>query len=227
MKKGAIGRVIGDYDSIDTEEFPLTEHRRGETLRKSLRVGAAKTDFAGNAVVEGQAAHQDDATVKRVDIDDDGRIVEREEEIEKITETAEFLSISGEYVVAQSTQDDWLFPLVGTATDTTIKEAQIDMDGLIEANPEAHYWMAGIYNRPGDVESSEGFGEGDVFEDEEFGEEYRKSDKNRIGMEFEFEDRDMKIIVTESGYVQVYRPSDFTSLEFKRLIDEVIWPHVQ
>lgn len=225
MKKGALAKVVGDFDSIDTEAFPQIESRLGEELRQTLEVGNPITDLNGNQVVKGRAAHQDAGKSKEITISPDGRIVADGERTVVDTETAEFLSVHGEYVLAKSTQASFVFDLIGSATGTVVEPMSVDIDGLIDDNPGAEYWMSGIYGRPGDIKTSDAYGDGDVFEDDDFGDIYRNSDKNRIGVKLDFESEETKILVTESGYIEVYSPTDFESLQFKRLIDGVILPH--
>lgn len=226
MKKGAIAKCIGDFESIDTSDYPLTETRLGETLRRTLNVDGAQTDFQGNAAIVGRGARQDARTVKRLDISESGELVQQNDDVEVTTEAGEFMVSAGEYIVAESTKKTFLHTLVAAATDTESKRYDVDIDGLIDAHPDATYWMGGIYDKDGDADTSDAYGDGDIFEDEDFGEVFRNSKKNRIGMMFEFETQTVKMLVTESGYVEVYRPSDFDTLQFKRLIDEVLMPHL-
>lgn len=227
MKKGSIAKCLGDFDGIDTNDYPKSITKEGKTLKRTLTVGeTSQMDFAGNYFVEGTAARQDLEPRKVYDIESDGSIALSENRSIKTTHTAEFLCDGGEYVITENTKKTFVFDLIADAVDEVISDAAIDIDALIDANPDARYWMGGYYNRPGDVSSGDGYADGDIFDDDEFAEVFRESDMNRIGMEFEFESEVVKMLVTEGAYVHVYRPSDYDSLQFKRLIDEVIKPHL-
>ncbi|WP_135855203.1 hypothetical protein [Halorussus salinus] len=228
MKAGAIARVHGDFDTIDTSDFPDEDTQHGETIRSSLEVGQAETDIYGHQVVYGQAAHQEATEIETFGINQNGQIGIDETRVDVVTNVTDFLCVLGEYAIVESTDDTFAFDLLSRATDTTVEKVEFDINSLIEAHhPEATFWMGGFHNRSGDVDSGDGYGEGDIFEDEDIGDVLWESDKNRIGMRFEFEDQMVKMMVTQSGYAEVYQPSGFSSLEFSRLVNEVLLPHAR
>lgn len=227
MKRGSIGKVLGDTSSIDTATYPDTEVRSGLELHRTLSLRGSETDLRGNEVTLGQAGRQEVATEKTYDIEPDGTIVSDGERKDKVTDIADFIYVEDEYVVTESTKKEFAFSLLAKAIGAEVTNAGINMNGFIEAHQDARFWMAGYYNHTGEPTSGDGYAEGDLFESDEFREVFDESDKNRIGVEFEFETEQIKLLLTEGGYIQVYRPSDYDTLQFKRLIDEEILPYVE
>lgn len=226
MKKGSIGKVLGEASSIDTSVYPTTESKSGLELLRTLSVRGGESDLRGNEIQVGRAARQDVTKEKGYDIDPDGKVTSNGEEKRKITDVTEFMYSEDQYAVTESTKKEFAFSLLAKAIGTEVSSADIDMNGFIEAHQDARFWMAGYYNHSGEPTSGDGYAEGDLFESDEFRETFEKSDKNRIGVEFEFESELVKLLLTEGGYIEVYRPSNFDSIQFKRLIDEKISPYV-
>ena len=227
MKKGSIGKVLGDTNGIDTSTYPITETRSGLELLRTLSLRDAETDLRGNTVRVGEGGRQEVAKEKSYDIEPDGTIVSDGERKEKITDVADFLYVDGQYTVTESTKKEFIFSLLAKALDAEISNADLNLERFIQDHQEARFWMAGYYNHSGEPTSGDGYAEGDLFESEEFREVFEESDKNRIGVEFEFETDLVKLLLTEGGYVQVYRPSDFDTLQFKRLVDDEIYPYAE
>jgi hypothetical protein len=231
MRSGAIATVRGEFDSIDTTGFPVVESKQGVEVRSTLELGETETDLSGHRVVKGQAAKQDTAMVKTYSITDAGGIDAEADDVRVVTDVADFMCVSGEYIVAESTEKSFVFDLFEAATGTHVEPITIDVESLIrtyrddESDADAKFWMGGFHNRPGDVDAGDGYGDGDIFEDEGLGDVMWESEKNRIGMEFEFQGERIKVMVTESGYAEVYRPSDFGALRFSRLVEDVLLPH--
>ncbi len=227
MKSGAIGKVHGDFDTIDTSEFPVEDKKHGKTIRSSLNIGKTETDLYGHKVVSGRAAEEDAKETETYGINEDGEIGLATKRIEVLTEITDLFCVYGEYAVVESKQKTFAFDLLGKTTGTTIEKVEFDIQSLVDSHPDATYWMGGFYDRHGDVSTGDGYGDGDIFEDEDIGDVLRDAAKNRIGMRFDFENQMVKMMVTETGYAEVYQPSDFSTLEFSRLISEILLPHAE
>ncbi|AKU06522.1 hypothetical protein [Haloferax gibbonsii] len=225
MKKGKIAITEAQISDIDTSVFPTERSKNGKNIKKSLKLGKTKTDLSGNEVTRGRAAVEDAVEEQGFRINDDGDIEADEPIVQVVTEVADFFTVDEEYVVTQSTKKTFVFDLLERSSGTPVRSVTLDLESFIEGNPDAGYWLAGVYNRDEDANSANAYGEDNVFNDEEIGDILRNSDKNRIGVKFVFENSEVKMLITESGYVQVYRPSDYDTLQFKRLLDEVILPH--
>lgn len=86
-------------------------------------------------------------------------------------------------------------------------------------------WQAGFYDRLGTAQKGVVYGE-DVLDDEDIGDPLRDAQINQLGLEYEYDGDQMKITLTESGYIEVYQPSEFDSGEFATYLQNQIRQYV-
>ncbi|AZQ14517.1 hypothetical protein DOS48_06545 [Halorubrum sp. PV6] len=57
-----------------------------------------------------------------------------------------------------------------------------------------------------------------VFSDDEIGEVLERSQLNQLGLQFERDGQIIKTTMSESGYVEIYQPSNFESEDYAEFI---------
>lgn len=225
MKRGQLGEPSSNFSRIDTSSFPIESKKRGKTIRKALTTGQGQKQFNGDTVVEGRAAVQDVRDVQTTDINNNGDIVSGGSRLEVVTDSADFFSVNGRYVVTESTQQQFVFDLVGRATRSIIEPYSVNLHSLVNANPDANYRVADFHDLDGGVDKTAMYGD-DTLSDERVKLLIEDGTLNRLSIEFADEGRDFHVMITKGAYVEVYQPSNFNTLEFKELLDNLVVPHL-
>lgn len=222
MKAGLVGRVHGDFDRIDTTNFPQKRKEKGVELRSSINIEQITENVSGTPIIEGTAAEQVRNKVESPSIDDKGKIIENEPQLETSTISTEFASVPGEFVVVESSKHEFAFDMIGREVGASIEPIQFDLGSLADDyKKDADFWMSGFYEHEGNASKGVTYGD-DVFSDPEIGEAVWDSEKNQLGMDFEFNSDQVRMRITESGYVQVFQPSEYETLSFVRLIRDLL-----
>lgn len=225
MKSGLVGRVRGDFDAIDTSEFPQVRKEGGNELRSTINVEEETENVSGLPIITGSAAEQVRSKVDRPSIDENGRIIEGKTQSEIDTISTDFAAVPGEFVVVESSSHEFAFDLIGRNVEALIEPIEFDLDALAkDYRDEAEFWMGGFYDLGGSASNGVAYGD-DVFSDPEIGEAVWDSQKNQLGMDFEYNSDQLRIRITESGYVQVFQPSEYGNLSFIRLIHDLLLPY--
>lgn len=221
MKGGVIGLARDDFAVVGSFSDTATEGER--ELRRTLDVGRVFSLPSGDVAFEGRAAVERPLTQERTEIDR-GEI-RTAETAGTETRTTEFVGVPGEFVVVGSGEGTFAFDLVGLDTGVTIERASFDLDGFLDAHDDASPWRAGFYDSSGNAESGVLHGV-DLLGDDELGGLLRQARLNQLGLDYSYDERDLKMTASESGYVEVYRPTEFDSGDFLQyLLDEVV-PHL-
>jgi hypothetical protein len=224
MKAGKIAEVKGSFENIPTNEYPKTyKTTSGETLSSTLVVGQVGQDLEGNRLISGEAGDEEVTEVKHIRIDSDTGKITQMSDAEIVTNYTEFISSPGEFVVVETLDDAFAFEMIADATETEIEATELDLQSFADSHPDASLWMSGFYNHPGNADNGMVYGD-DVNNDADLGDVLENSDKNSLGVKMHFRAKQLKLMLTESGYVEVYE-SDFSSMEFAALLREEILPH--
>lgn len=222
MKAGLVGRVHGDFDTIDTTKFPKKRKERGAELRSSINIERTTENTTGTPVIEGTAAEQVRNKIESPSIDDQGQIIENEPRLETNTISTDFASVPGEFVVVESSKHAFAFDMIGREVGASIEPIQFDLASLAnDHKKDADFWMSGFYDHDGNASKGVTYGD-DVFSDPEIGEAVWDSEKNQLGMDFEFNSDQLRMRITEGGYVQVFQPSEYETLSFIRLVRDLL-----
>jgi hypothetical protein len=218
MKAGVIGQVHGDFDGIDTKPFPMKRNQGGVELQSTIDIEEVQQNKSGDTIITGFAGEQTESKRTVSSISDDGR-VQTAENLEVRTDSTEFLCLPGEFVIVENSSKTYAFDLIGRATESAIEQVQLDLTAFAEDHEDEVFWMSGFYNTGGNADNGVAYGD-DVTNDIEIGGVLQDSEKNRLGLIMEYNPEPLKLMLTESGYVEIYQPSEFGTLSFARFVQE-------
>jgi len=229
MKAGVIG--LPDYDFGPIESYTSERQVDEETkLTVCLEIRDTNETERGYILQKGRAAIQELGTETRIRIDEKNDSINVVEDTNVVnTKYTEFVLVPGEFVAVESGNGVFAFRTIAAQTDAAkIKRANIDLDSLaasyeIESSESAIPWQLGFYGSGGSAEKGVLYGD-DVISDAEFGKLVANLPKNQLGLEIDDEEG-IKMTATESGYVQVYQPSNYDSKDFSEFVLDHILPH--
>ena len=220
MKAGVLGIVRDDFEVVDS--FSETVEQNGRELERVLDVGRVFSLPSGEVAFEGRAAVERE--VNRTTTELDFGEVRVEETPTTETRVTELAGVPGEFVVVGSGKGTFGFDLVSRDTGADIERASLDLSGFLDAQTDAEPWRAGFYDNDGNCENGVLHGT-DLLADDELGRVLRDARLNQLGLDCSYDDRSLKMTASESGYVEVYRPSDFETEDFLQYVLEEVVPH--
>ncbi|WP_327051159.1 hypothetical protein [Halomicrococcus gelatinilyticus] len=222
MNAGVIGLVEGDFQAVDSFSDTVVEGDR--ELTRTLDVGRVFSLPSGDIAFEGRAAVE--RTAERATAELDYGEVRLRETNETETRVTGFVGVPGEFVVTESGAGRFAFDLIARDTGTDVERATFDLDGFLDAHADADVWKAGFSGADGSAESGLFHGS-DLLADDDLAHLVRRGDLNQLGLEYGYDEDDLKMTAAKSGYVEVYRPAAFDSADFLAyLLDEVV-PHLE
>jgi hypothetical protein len=222
MNAGVLGVVEGEFRVVDSYQDTVVED--DEELSRYLDVQRVFSLPSGRAAFAGRAASEVLRTRETVDVDR-GEI-RLGAEARREWRVTEFLGVPGEFVVVGSGDGAFAFELLGLETDTTIQRATLDLDGFFERRDEARPWKAGFFGPDSDAVTGVFHGT-DLRDNHDLQALLERSRLNQLGLEYVYDDQDLKMTASRSGYVEVYRPTAFDSGAYlDYLLDDVL-PHVE
>lgn len=178
---------------------------------------------SGNKIIIGTAANQIETKRDTADITDTGEI--RDDLTESYIETisTQFVTIPGEFIVIGNSNADFAFDIIGQATESMIEPVEFKLDATLDdyANSQGSVWMSGFYGNDGAADTGVAYGN-DVVNDDELGKIVNDSNNNQLGLTFEKGEDEVKMMITESGYLRIYSPSDYGTPSFVRVVKEFI-----
>jgi len=220
MKAGVIGLPKSDFAPIESFEQQISED---PDLFQCVEVQRTQNTDSGLTVQKGRAATQ------RLDEEESVEIVNGnirvQNQSQPVTRYTEFLAAPGHFVAVSNGGGTFAFDLLGD--EVAIERADIDLDEYLETQKNKHDatpWKAGFYGHLGNAEKGVVYGEG-VLEDSDFGRAVAGSQKNQLGLSYSHEEEIMKYNVTESGYVEIYQPSNYEEAEFAEFVVEDVLNH--
>lgn len=208
MKAGVIGLLSSDLERL--RSFSSTWTENGVELETRLEVTGVKQTPDGLEITQGRAAAEQLSEERSVQIDDEISVVETEQ-VE--TQYTEFALVDGEFLVVQSSRGAFLFDLLEREYGVGVTRAHIDLDSFLTRFDNATPWKVGFYGHGDDAENGVIHGES-VLSDGEFGRALRSSRKNQLGLKLPRNGSTLKLTATESGYVEIYQPSNYTENQF-------------
>lgn len=231
MNRGAIAHFADPGAEIDDSEFPTTRVEKGREIKSALSMRGDRqadlnsfTDGGSLVLHRGRAADETVVDTKATRIQDDGSIRVKEAGSEVATATTEVLHLIDEFIVVESTEDDFAYPLVEEATGGTLADTELDLGEFVEDYPDASIWLEGFYDRDGGAEK--GVYIGDLDDDRDARELIEEAKINRVGVdEFSYNGRSLNFLITKSGYVDIYDNSVGT-MEFVQFLHDIVMPHV-
>lgn len=221
MKSGIIGIVDGEISNLSS--FHNSADQDGGELDYSIQV--TNTDHTGNGkkVITGQAATQKVVEEESVRIDpDSGDIVVQEEPVKKGIYTP-FLIVPDEFVVVQGSGGTFVFDIFSHQYNIGgVSRATIDLNEYADryyAAESVDPWQVGFYGNIGNAEKGIVYGE-NVFSDQEIGDVIERSQLSQIGLQYEEGGHIIKMSITESGFVEIYQPSNYEAADFAEFVLE-------
>jgi hypothetical protein len=228
MQAGVLG--LPDYDFGELESYSESkEIGEGRSLQACLEIRQTERTN-GITVQTGRAALEELGTEEQISIDlNDNSVSVRESVDVKSTKYTEFITVPGEFVAVSNNSGTFAFRLIAGQTDAAnISSASIDLDSLTQSYMDSegeggvNPWQVGFYGSETNAEKGTLYGN-EVLSDSEIGGMIRHLPKNQVGLEIG--GGEIKMTATESGYVEVYQPSNYDSVEFAQFILEHILPH--
>ncbi|PSP37904.1 hypothetical protein BRC71_07955 [Halobacteriales archaeon QH_7_65_31] len=222
MKAGVIGLVDGNFDEL--ESFSETFTQDDTELSRCVEVRQTQVTDSGVPVQTGRVATQKLDEQETVEINDGQISVYETPDV--TTLYTEFVSVPGEFVAVSSSSGIFAFDTIGRRTNTNIQRAELDLDSYAESRPESSPWKVGFYGHLGEADNGVVHGTS-VLEDSDFGNVLQDAKKNQLGLEFTRDSEVMKITMADSGYVEVYQPSNYDSAEYAEFVVEEVLPHTE
>lgn len=213
MKSGVIGVVGGDFEKLESRVNTFSKD--GEELREAIEIRDIVDSEFGEAYY-GMAAIEDVVRSEKPSISEHGEIGSHTR-LETTTEMTEFLAVPGEFVIVENGSGTFAFDIIGRQTGVLVERGRINLDAYVghlqNEDRDQEVWQAGFYGNEGQAEKGVVYGN-DVLGDSDVGGVLDLSDLNQLGLSYSTRENSMKITVTESGYVNVYQPSDFENEDF-------------
>jgi len=223
MKAGVIGVLSGEVD--DYHSFHDTHEQEGTRFTHSFQINQTAHTDSGKEVLVGQAATQEVQEETSIQIDrDTGDIVVADEPLRKGKYT-DFVLVPREFIAVKSGSGTFVYDLLSFEFDPlSVSRGSIDLNSYAERYYTAEGvdpWQVGFYGNIGNAEKGVVYGE-NVFSDDEIGEVLERSQLNQLGLQYEEDGYVMKTTLSESGYVEVYQPSNFEAADFAEYVMENI-----
>ncbi|MHB9287344.1 hypothetical protein ACKVMT_09940 [Halobacteriales archaeon Cl-PHB] len=222
MDSGVIGSVDGHFDQLDS--FTRTREDRGQTVRRAMDIQRPIQGPNDTLAYSGRAA------IERVEEQptfqfQDGEIIQTEE-LSKTTYYTEFIVVPDSFMVVDSSAGKFAFQLLDEEADTMTERAEIDLFRTLDQLDVENVWQAGFYGHQGPAENGVVFGD-DVLEDGDLGGMIENSSLNQLGVIFDRNGIQHNVRFTESGYVDVYNPSNTESEDFVEIISDIFYPNLR
>ncbi|WP_159077135.1 hypothetical protein [Halococcoides cellulosivorans] len=219
MKAGVIGTVDGNFDAL--ESFETTVKQGDFELKRCIDVRRGFTLPSGIEAYYGHAAMEQVKDREQVMIQN-GEISIYEEP-QKVPSYTEFLTVPGEVVVVDSGAGSFAYSMIGSQTNTNIERAEINLSGFAaDHEDDSDPWKVGFYGHLGNAENGVVHGT-DLLSDDELSGVLHESNLNQLGVEYPYDGQMLKANMAESGYFEIYQPSNYESKDYLQFIlDEVI-----
>jgi len=222
MKSGILGLIRGNSNSI--ESFHETREQDGERFSQSLQLEEIGHTEAGKPILEGEAATETTDSEDSISINgDSGEIIVTEKPV-KSEKYTKILVVPDEFSVVSSSSGIFAFDMLNRAGGISAMRSSLDLNTYAEQyydGPGVDPWQVGFYGNIGEAEKGTVYGE-EVFDDSEIGDILERSQINQLGLEYEVAGADLKVTMTESGYIEVYQPSNYSTEDFCNFLSNEI-----
>ena len=224
MKRGGIAVVTDSGHDIEENQFPTTRTEDGYELQSTIDIDWQQTLLGANQVTYGRIAKESLTDIKTTRIRADGGIEVDRDESDVVPHTTEFAHVPGEFVVTESTQDEFADQLLEEATGETIHRAQVDLEAFAKAHPNADPWMGWSSPGEGPIDSVAAWGDIDSVPD--LAKFIDSNEHSQIGLtNLEYDGRVLKLVLSKSGWLAIYDPKDMDTIEFMRFIHDEVLPY--
>lgn len=222
MRSGVVAVPSGDFEEIG--EYDTVREERGFELAEVVDVDPPQQRLGTDLppVQTGQALLEEAERVS-VPYAEDGQI-RTEEQYQKVPKLTDFLTSPGEFVVVENNDGKFFYEdILPDLTDVRFGRANINLDSYAQTRPDANPWKVGFDNAGGNAEKGTVYGD-DVVNDPDMGVVLNRSNKNQLGLEFEYEGRDVKVDIAANGWVNMIEPSAGSAF-FSNFIYSELMPH--
>lgn len=222
MKAGIVGLLNSVEAPID--KVIGTANRDGIDYQYCIKPDDTfRPDGLGKPVQTGEAALEIPEQVDQKLIENDDIIEETRTKTRTIH--THWLLIPDEIAVIENSDGQFFYDLLGAEFNCDANRAKLDLTSMRSDYEDTALWQAGFYDRLGTAQKGVVYGE-DVLDDEDIGDPLRDAQINQLGLEYEYDGNQMKITLTESGYIEVYQPTEFDSGEFATYLQNQIRQYV-
>lgn len=210
------------------ETVSLPDEVEEEHLKLGLDiVNTAKTADGREAQI-GQAASEQLSENETIRINESGISKYVSEDV--TAQYTEFVYLPGSFVAVDSRAGGFAIDLINKYTPVKARPSKIDLEEYLtnlmgEKDESLDTWKIGFYGGHGLADNGVVHGS-NLLNDGSMLDILDNNRKNQLGIEYEYNSNLLKIFVTESGYVEVYQPSNFESGKFASFIDSEIKPYL-
>lgn len=221
MKSGVIGIIEGEPRQV--ESYQRTVEQDGTPLTECIEVTQTRDNVgSGYTVQTGRAAVQSIVSEEAVQITDQGEIAVVEEG-QRQTRYTEFVMVPGEFIVVDSGSGVFLFDMLRDIVGLkSVERAELDLTDFLSEHSDSTPWQVGFYGVGSEAEKGVVYGE-NVLSDSHIGNTLKTSNKNQVGVNHQRGEKKVKVSLTESGYIDIYQPSNYESTDFAEyIVDEIL-----
>ena len=228
MQAGIIGKVDGGFSSLESSSNIGEEN--DSDLRYSFQITRNFHLEDGTPVYEGEAALEVVEEQESVEIDSKtGDISVTSSNVTR-GKYSQFFVIPDTIMLVGSSDGTFAFDLLQTIKPgVSVSRAQIDLNEYASkyySSTEVEPWQVGFYGNIGQAEKGVVYGE-NVVSDDEVGDTLDRSQINQFGMILPVDEKELKITVTESGYIEVYQPSNYGTKQFAEYLIDDLTQHIE
>lgn len=227
MKSGVLFLVEKDTKLTSTQtSVTLPETNKFDELteaidvRQTINLSSSATDAQKGKIAAERVVQNDN-----IRINDDG-ISELTTEKKEAMST-DFLYHPGEFFALSNSDGQFAFDVVNRIGETNILSSVIDLDRFIttklESKVDVNPWKIGFYNKQGPADNGVVHGDA-LLNDNELASVLDVTEKNQLGVDYEYNSQFIRMTAAESGYVEIYRPNDFETSDFCEYISKEILP---
>lgn len=220
MQRGIIGCAEGAFSRV--EPMRKARFEDSEELIDQIDVTSVKRTPDGLDINQGVAASQ--KITDTMDVTLNGGGIESRETTELVTRYTEFLAVPDEFVAVDSKTGRFLFELLSQDTETEFSRATVDLQGVLDDELHDSVWKVGYFDPDDPSRNGVVHGE-EVLRSGEYDDQLASTEPNQLGMTLTVDGENYKVFLTQSGYLDIYRPRDLEPEEFASFIQEVVLPH--
>ncbi|QLG62215.1 hypothetical protein [Halorarum salinum] len=229
MKAGVIHIAESDTRITDFQKaVELPDGAKFDSVTEAIEVDR-EIGLEDNSVVQ-----QGKVAVERIVEVDDPRI--REDGIaeytdeEKVVQVTDFLYHPGKFFAVSSSAGNFAIEVLRNHSSISITPSNFNVDEFIErknsSNGDANPWKIGFYDNLGSAENGVVHGDS-LLHDEVVGDTLNAAKKNQIGLDYEFNSLPIRMFASETSYVEIYQPSNFSTEQYTKYVIEEIIPHLE
>jgi len=222
MKAGVLGVVDGSFRAVDSVFETVSED--GHDLDRCLEIDRVFSLPSGGMAFAGRAAA--DVLVDRTETTIEDGEIHVSDRAEIVTQYAEFVGVPSEFVAVDSGDGTFAFDLIGAETNTDIGRATLDLDAFFASHDSATPWKAGFSGSGENAVNGVFHGE-DLRRQHDLDGILTESNLNQVGLSYAYAGVEVKMTASRSGYVEVYRPSEFDAGQYLEYLADEIVPHVR